>query len=92
MYRPRVPSAQPTTYFLKKAAGLTKGTSNPGKEFVGEVTLKQIYAIALIKHTDPNLKRCSLESVCKQIAGSCTTLGLRVLWDEGRQTPDDPVP
>ena len=47
---------QPATYFLKKAAGIEKGTSTPGKAFVGQITLKQLYAIAQIKHQDQNLK------------------------------------
>lgn len=69
-----------------------KGASNPGKEVVGQVTLKQIYAIAEIKKTDDNLARCSLESICKQIMGTTKTLGLEVIWDVGRKFPDDPVP
>jgi len=31
--------------------GRMKGASNPGKEWVGEVGLKQIYEIALVKQT-----------------------------------------
>jgi large subunit ribosomal protein L11 len=52
---PHCPTAQPATYFLKAAAGIEKGTSTPGKEIVGQITLKQIYAIAQIKQKDPNL-------------------------------------
>jgi hypothetical protein len=47
---------QPATYFLKKAAGIEKGTPTPGKATVGQITLKQIYGIAQIKQNDPTLK------------------------------------
>ena len=47
---------QPATYFLKKAAGIEKGTPTPGKAIVGQITLKQLYAIAQIKHQDQSLK------------------------------------
>jgi len=45
------------SYFLMKASNVPirknkmKGASNPGKEFVGEVTLKHVYEIAKIKLT-----------------------------------------
>ena len=67
-------ASPPTSWFLKKAAGVEKGAGNPGKEIVGQVTLKQIYAIAQLKQKDENLKRCSLESICKQILGTARTL------------------
>ena len=31
-----------------------------------------------IKQADPNLKRCSLESICKQLMGSAQSIGLQV--------------
>src|ERR1700747_1517301 len=40
----------PNTYFLKKAAGIDKGTTTPGKgAAVGKVTMDQIREIALKK-------------------------------------------
>ena len=39
-----------------KAAGIEKGTPTPGKAIIGQITLKQIYGIAQIKHNDPTLK------------------------------------
>jgi len=69
----------PTSFFLKRAAGVAKGATQPGKETVGSVTLKQVYAIAQIKHKDQRLQRCSLESVAKQVAGTARTIGLEVV-------------
>ena len=39
-----------------KAAGIEKGTPTPGKKNVGQITLKQLYAIAQIKQNDQNRK------------------------------------
>src|ERR1700759_192285 len=47
----------PNTYFLKKAAGIAKGTTTPGKGgFVGKVTMDQIREIATTKMVDLNAK------------------------------------
>ena len=35
-----------SSYFIRKAAGLEKGASNPGHEVVGRLSVKQIYEIA----------------------------------------------
>jgi len=43
----------PNTYFLKKAAGITKGTTSPGKgAAVGKVTTAQLREIAKTKMKD----------------------------------------
>lgn len=68
----------PTTWFLLKAAGLKKGTDRPGHTMVGKIHVKQIYEIALAKHKDENLKRISLEALCRCIAGSCDSMGIVV--------------
>ena len=38
------------------------------------------------------MQRLPLESVVKMLMGSARTIGLEVIWDEGRKTPDDPIP
>ena len=43
----------PNTYFLKKAAGITKGTTTPGKgAAVGKVTMSQLKEIASQNHIE----------------------------------------
>ena len=37
-----------SSYFLKKAAGVEKGTSKPGIEWVGSISVKEIYEIAKV--------------------------------------------
>src|SRR5579863_3550531 len=45
----------PNTYFLKKAAGVDKGTTTPGKgASIGKVTTTQLREIAAIKMKDMN--------------------------------------
>jgi ribosomal protein L11 len=53
----------PTSWLLHKAAnaplgkkGKMKGASNPGKEWVGEISLKHLFEIAKIKHTVGRLR------------------------------------
>ena len=69
----------PTTYLLKKAAGIEKGSGNAGTVVKGSVTLKHIYEIAKIKCADEDLKAVGLEAVAKQIIGSARSLGLEVV-------------
>jgi large subunit ribosomal protein L11 len=74
-----VTKTPPTSYFLKKAAGIEKGTAKPGHEMVGTVSLKHIYEIAKIKATDENLKQVSLEGIAKSVLGTARTLGVKVV-------------
>merc|ERR1711991_1020843 len=69
-------SAPPTSFFLKKAAKIEKGAAKPGHEVAGEVSLKQVYEIAKMKHNDP---RQSLESLCRSIVGSARSMGIKVI-------------
>jgi large subunit ribosomal protein L11 len=49
-----------------------------GHEIVGKIHVKQIYEIAKVKRRDPHMKRFSLWTVCKQIVGSCKSMGVEV--------------
>src|SRR6202008_2408483 len=42
----------PVTYFLKKAAGVAKGTTTPGRGTVGKVSMAQVREIAEKKIAD----------------------------------------
>ncbi|KAF9045900.1 mitochondrial 54S ribosomal protein YmL19 [Hymenopellis radicata] len=68
-----------TTYFLKKAAGIEMGTGKPGHVFNGTVSLKHIYEIAKIKHSDDHMKHLPLESIARMVVGSAKSLGVRVV-------------
>lgn len=68
----------PNTYFLKKAAGISKGTTTPGRgDSVGKVTMAQIRDIAEKKMADLNAN--DIESAAKMIVGSARSMGLEVV-------------
>ncbi|KAI9294657.1 50S ribosomal protein L11 [Neoconidiobolus thromboides FSU 785] len=69
----------PTSFLLKRAAGVEKGASTPGTQVVGQVSLKHIYEIALIKQQDPNLASLSLRNICSAIIGSAKSAGIKVV-------------
>lgn len=50
-----------------------------GKDVAGNVSLKHIYEIAVIKSKDPAFLRVSLEGVCKTIIGSAKSMGIKVI-------------
>lgn len=67
----------PNTYFLKKAAGVSKGTQTPGRGTVGQVTMAQIREIAEKKMVDLNAH--DLDAACRMIIGSARSMGLEVV-------------
>ncbi|KAF9649639.1 ribosomal protein L11 [Thelephora ganbajun] len=69
----------PTSYFLKKAANIEKGTGKPGHEVVGTISLKHVFEIAKIKATDDHLRHLRLEAIASTVVGSAKTLGIRVV-------------
>ncbi len=74
-----------TAYLLLKSSGADlrkgqlKGAVNPGKESVGEVSLKHIYEIAKIKQSELRLSGLSLEGLCKSIIAQAKTVGVTVV-------------
>ncbi len=68
----------PNTYFLKKAAGIQKGTTTPGKgAAAGRVTTAQLREIAEIKMKDMNAN--DVEHAVSMLAGSARSMGLTVV-------------
>ncbi|PVV04443.1 hypothetical protein BB560_001053 [Smittium megazygosporum] len=74
-----VTKTPPTSWLLKRAAGIEKGAQKPGSEVVGELSLKHIYEIALIKQQDLHLQHISLENLCKTVIGSAKSVGINVV-------------
>ena len=62
-----------------RCAGVTKGSDKPGREEVGQVSLRQLYEIAKIKQKDPNLQHVPLLGICRMIKGSARTCGIRIV-------------
>jgi large subunit ribosomal protein L11 len=73
----QVMKTPPTSYFLKKAAGIKAGSQKPGHESSGVLSLKHIYEIAAIKQKDT--PHVPLESMCKTVMGSCSAMGITVV-------------
>ena len=68
----------PNTYFLKKAAGITAGTTTPGKgAAVGKVTTTQLREIAAIKMKDMNA--VDVEGAVSMLTGSARSMGITVV-------------
>ncbi len=66
----------PASYFLKKAAKLQKGGSEPGREVAGSVTMAQVREIAEAKMKDLNAN--DIDQAAKIIAGSARSMGYEV--------------
>jgi len=66
----------PTAVLLKKAAGLEKGSGEPGKVKVGKVTGAQIREIAQVKLRDLTAK--DLDAAVKTVEGTARSLGLEI--------------
>ena len=66
----------PASYFLKKAAGLSKAAKEPGKESVGSVTMAQVREIVELKKADLNAS--DVDQACKMIVGSARSMGIKV--------------
>jgi large subunit ribosomal protein L11 len=68
----------PNTYFIKKAAGITAGSTTPGKgATAGRITMTQLREIAAQKMVDMNAG--SVEAAVKMLAGSARSMGLSVV-------------
>ena len=67
----------PTSYFLKKAAKIEKGSGTTGRGFVGKVTKAQVREIAEKKM--PDLNCATVESAMAQVEGSARAMGLEVV-------------
>jgi large subunit ribosomal protein L11 len=66
----------PATYFVKKAAGITKGSPKPHTDKVGKITRAQAEEIAKTKMAD--LTAADLDAAVRTIAGSARSMGITV--------------
>jgi large subunit ribosomal protein L11 len=69
-----VSKTPPASYFLRKAARIEKGSSEPSKESAGSVTWNQVREIA-----EPDLNANDVDAAAKIIAGSARSMGLEVV-------------
>ena len=66
----------PASYFLKKAAKVKSCATNPSRDIVGSVTLKQVREIAEAKMADLNAN--DIDAAMQIILGSARSMGIEV--------------
>ena len=71
-----ITKSPPAPVLLKKAAGLAKGASTPGKEQVGTVTRAQVDEIVKTKFDDLNTN--DEEAAARMIIGTAKNMGIKV--------------
>ena len=72
----------PSTWFIKRAASLQKGSPQPGLEEGGKVSIKFLYEIAKIKQeVDPDLRTHDVEGIVLMLMGTCKSMGFEVVED-----------
>ena len=67
----------PASYLIKKAAGLSKGASEVGREIIGRMKKSQVREIAESKM--PDLNAHDLDAAMKIIEGTARSMGVEVV-------------
>jgi large subunit ribosomal protein L11 len=67
----------PVSFFLKKAAGLQKGSQTPGRGSAGKVSRTQVREIAEKKIKD--LNAVDVDAAMRMVEGSARSMGLEVV-------------
>jgi large subunit ribosomal protein L11 len=71
-----ITKSPPAPVLLKKAAGIAKGSAEPNRSRVGQVSREQIREIAQLKAKD--LNSYDLEAAMKTIEGTARSMGIEV--------------
>ncbi|MBP6875155.1 MAG: 50S ribosomal protein L11 [Candidatus Eisenbacteria bacterium] len=66
----------PAAVLLKKAASLAKGSGEPNRNKVGQVTREQVRAIAELKAVD--LNSASVEAAMRMVEGTARSMGIEI--------------
>lgn len=66
----------PTSFLIKRAAGVEKGASNPKTDHVATLTRQQVREIAELKFKD--LNALDMEGAMRQIEGTARQMGITV--------------
>ena len=66
----------PTSFLIRQAAGLDKGSENPGREQAGTISWAKIEEIVQVKL--PDLNAIDLEGAKLQVAGTARSMGIAV--------------
>lgn len=66
----------PTSFLIRRAAGVEKGSATPHTEKVGNITWTQVREIATVKQNDMNA--LDIESAMRQVEGTARNMGITV--------------
>ena len=66
-----------TSFLLKQAAGIVKGSGAPNREKVGQITRQQLTEIAKQRMKDMNCD--TLEAAIRTLEGQCRSMGIMVV-------------
>jgi large subunit ribosomal protein L11 len=72
-----ITKSPPAPVLLKKAAGIAKGSAEPNRSRVGQVSREQLREIAQLKVKD--LNSYDLEAAIKTIEGTARSMGIEVI-------------
>jgi len=72
---------------IVKEATVEKGSGNPGKEYVGSISMNAAIKIAKIKM--PDMRAKTLKAALKQVVGTCVSMGIKVDGKEPKQVLKD---
>ena len=67
----------PVAAEIKKAVGLAKASSEPGRVIIGKITREQVVEIARKKMVDLNTTK--IESACRIVEGAARSMGIEVV-------------
>ena len=72
-----VTKTPPASFFIKKAAGLAKGSATPGRNVVASISMAQVREIAEKKMVD--LNTTDIDAACRMVVGSARSMGIEVV-------------
>ena len=82
----------PTSYLVKKAAGVDKGPDSPNADTpVGFITPEAVYEIARVKSADQHRWHLPLDGVARSVIGTARSIGIRVKESEDDQAKEEEV-
>ena len=69
----------PTSYLIKREAGIKSGASNPLTDNAGKLTRDQVRSIAQVKMDAGDTNALDVEAMMRQIEGQCRQMGVEVV-------------
>ena len=80
----------PTSFLVKKAAGVDKGPDSPNADTpVGFITPEAVYEIARVKSADQHRWHLPLDGVARSVIGTARSIGIRIKESEDDQAEEE---